>query len=69
MSSTTNPPNHVTAPDIIGASRQSLDPAYPLRVTVVDHELGRVVLKLTMGMATQLRDELNHNIVEAGVSR
>lgn len=69
MTNTTTPPNHVTAPDIIGASRQSLDPSYPLRVTIVDHELGRVVLKLTMGMATQLRDELVHNIVETGGQR
>ena len=50
-------PSANLAPDLIGAVRTSHD-SYPVAVVVNDHELGRITLRCTRLVATELRDEL-----------
>lgn len=55
------PAKEAIAPDLIGA-HLSDDMVYPVNVVVEDHELGRIVLKLTDYVASVLRHDLTSAI-------
>lgn len=53
------------APDVIGV-RASGHPNYPVELVVQDHDLGRLVLKLTGSVARILGHDLRMALIGAG---